>query len=153
VDYHRLADGGYAGLVDQSQWQGRPGWPAGIPGGFKATRNGYWPHLYSAVCWDGQTWVVAWVRAKMRGMALVDFDVFASRVDPKTMMPVGDTVLVAGGSDEPGTQSEPMLAGLGAGRALLVCKRVDADGRVRLAARILAGGPVTGPARIAPGKT
>jgi len=152
VDYHQLADGGYAGLLDRAQWKGRPGWPAGAPGGFKATQNGYWPHLYSAVCWDGRTWVAAWVRAKMREMALADFDLFAGRVDPKTMMPVGEPVLVAGGPAEPGTQSKPTLTGLGAGRSLLVYKSVVADGQVRVMACLLAGGPVTGPERIEPRK-
>jgi hypothetical protein len=147
-----LADGGFAGLVDRSQWKGHKGWPAGRPGGFSVTENGYWPHMYSAVCWDGKTWVVAWVRGKMSGMNLTDMDIFACRVDPKTMMPTGEPVLVAGGDAEPGTQTRPALAALGDGVSLLVYVNAAPDGSVRIIGRTLAAGPLTGPERVAPVK-
>lgn len=143
-----LANGGFAGLLDRSQWKGRKGWPEGIPGGFKDTENGYWPSACSTVCWDGQTWVTAWVRAKVRGPT--DLDIFACRVDAATMMPIGEPVLVGGGSDEPGVQTQPSLIGLGNGSSALVYLSVKADGQVRVMSRLLSGGPTNGPARVEP---
>jgi hypothetical protein len=137
-------------LLDRAQWKGRKGWPAGIPGGFKTTENGYWPHLYSTVCWDGRSWVAAWVRGRMSGMNLVDHDVFASRVDPETMMPIGEPVLVAGGDAEPGAQTVPALAAGTDGRSLLVYLCGQPDGTAQLRARVLSGGPERGVARVMP---
>lgn len=145
-----LADGGYAGLVDRARWKGKKGWPAGIPGGFKDTENGYWPGRLSTVCWDGKTWVVAWERNRVRGP--VDTDIFACRVDPETMMPVGEPVLAAGGSGEPGVQLQPVILSLGDGRSVLIYAAVQSDGQVKTMARILAGGAVIGPARVEPKK-
>lgn len=147
-DYHQLADGGFAGLLDRAQWKGHKGWPAGRPGGFHTTENGYWPHLYSAAAWDGKTWVAVWVRAKLDGMSLVDHDVFACRIDPETMMPTSEPVLVAGGNAEPGSQSVPALTGLGDGKSLLAYQLVGEDGRSQVAIRVLGGGPLRGPARV-----
>ncbi len=147
-DYQQLADGGFAGLLDRAQWKGHKGWPAGRPGGFHTTENGYWPHLYSALAWDGKSWVAVWVRAKLDGMSLVDHDLFACRVDPETMMPTWEPVLVAGGEAEPGSQSVPALAGLGEGTSVLVYQLVGQDGRSQVAVRVLGGGPVRGPARV-----
>ncbi len=143
-----LADGGFAGIVDSSQWKGRKGWPAGIPGGFKRTANGYWPHLYSTVCWDGQAWLVAWVRGKLNYVSIYDHDIFVLRVDPATMMPTSPPALAAGGDAEPGSKTAPVLASLGNGSSLLVYQAVQSDGRMLLAARLLAGGPPTGPKRV-----
>ncbi|MCK5849912.1 MAG: hypothetical protein KAH23_03275 [Kiritimatiellae bacterium] len=148
TDYHELADGGFAGLVDCAQWEGRKGWPAGIPGGFKKTANGYWPHLYSSVCWDGRAWVVAWVRGKLNYVSIYDHDIFALRIDPSTMMPTSEPALVAGGDVELGSKTAPVLASLGKGSSLLVYQAVQSDGRMLIAARILAGGPAAGPDRI-----
>jgi hypothetical protein len=143
--HEELADGGFAGLLDRAQWKGHKGWPEGIPGGFKTTENGYWPHLYSAVCWDGRTWVAAWVRSRI---GFTDFDIFACRVDPATMMPIGEPSLAAGGDGEPGIQTQPVLVGLGEGTSALVYLAVQQDGRVLVMARLLAGGATTGPARV-----
>lgn len=145
-----LADGGFAGVVDRTQWRGAKGWPAGIPGGFKDTQNGYWPGAYSSVCWDGKTWVVAWICYKVRGAP--DLDVFACRVDPATMMPTSEPVLVAGGAAEPGIQTEPVILGLGDGASALFYLAVQPDGQIKVMSRLLAGGPLTGPARVEPKK-
>jgi hypothetical protein len=145
-----LADGGFAGVVDRAQWKGRKGWPEGIPGGFKSTQNGYWPGIHSSVCWDGKTWTVAWIRYKLHGAS--DSDIFASRVDPATMMPTGEPVLVAGGAEEPGVQTQPAIVGLGDGASVLVYLSVQPDGHIRVMARLLAGGAYTGPARVEPAK-
>jgi hypothetical protein len=150
VDFQQLADGGFAGLLDRAQWRGSKGWPAGAPGGFKDTQNGYWPGRHSAVCWDGKSWVVAWVRNKVHGPT--DSDIFACRVDAATMMPTGEPVLAAGGADEPGVQTQPALLSLGDGTSALFYLAVQTDGRIKLMARLLAGGAITGPARVEPPK-
>ncbi len=147
-NYDQLADGGFAGLLDQAQWKDQRGWPAGRPGGFRTTANGYWPHLYSSVTWDGTSWVAVWVRAKLDGMNLVDHDLFACRMDPETMMPTSEPVLVAGGDAEPGSQTKPALVALDKGRSLLVYQQVDEDGQSRVAMRVLDGGATCGPARV-----
>ncbi len=143
MDYHRLADAGIVGVVDAATWKGKPGWPAGIPGGFKGTDSGYWPHLYSTVACDGKTYLVAWVRAKMQGVQLVDFDIFGQRVSPETMMTIEKPVgLVVG----PGARSEPALVSLGDGKTLLVWQEVQPDGSIKVAACFVAGGStVSGP--------
>ncbi|MBA4388182.1 MAG: hypothetical protein C0404_09390 [Verrucomicrobia bacterium] len=147
VSYDVDAEGGFAGVLDSTHWKGRKGWPAGAPGGFKDTENGYWPSLYSTVCWDGKTWVAAWVRSKT---GATDSDIFACRVDPATMMPTGEPVLVAGGDEEPGVQTEPVLVGLGDGVSVLVYLSVLRDGRISVMARLLAGGALAGPERVEP---
>lgn len=145
-----LADGGFAGLLDRSTWKGRKGWPKGAPGGFKNTESGYWPGHNSTVCWDGKTWLAAWERKKVQ--SVTDLDIFACRVDPATMMPTGGPVLVAGGAAEPGIQSHPVLVGLGDGTGVLFYLAVQDDGQLRMLARMLTGGALTGPARVEPGK-
>ncbi|MBA4387786.1 MAG: hypothetical protein C0404_07385, partial [Verrucomicrobia bacterium] len=150
VGSDELADGGFAGVLDRAQWKGRKGWPAGIPGGFKNTENGYWPGIHSSVCWDGKTWTAVWIRNKVHGAA--DTDIFASRVDPATMMPTGEPVLVAGGAEEPGVQTQPAVVGLGDGTSVLVYQSVQPDGRIKVMARLIAGGALTGPARVEPAK-
>jgi DNA-binding beta-propeller fold protein YncE len=144
----QITEGGYASVVDHVQWKGRKGWPAGTKGGFKDTENGYWPGLYSSLAWDGKSWVVAWVRYRVRDSG--DADLFACRVDPETLMATSDPVLVAGGAAEPGAQTQPALVGIGNGASLLVYQAVPADGRARLLARLLTGGSITGPARLEP---
>jgi hypothetical protein len=142
-----LADGGYAGLLDSAKWKGKKGWPAGARGGFKGTENGYWPSAGTAVCWDGKTWVAAWVRTRI---ADGDKEIFASRVDPATMMPIGEPALVAGGEAEPGGQARPALIGIGDGTSALVYLAVQPDGQIVPSARLLAGGAIAGPARVDP---
>lgn len=153
VNYNQLADGGFAGLVDRAQWKGRKGWPAGAPGGFKGTENGYWPHVYSAVIWDGKTWVVTWVRARMHWINLVEHEIFASRIDPETMMPIGNPVQVAGGVSEPGSHTKPSLASTGNGTSLIVYNMIDDSGKIQVAAKFIWGGATKGPPRVEPLKT
>jgi hypothetical protein len=153
VNYHQLADGGFAGLVDRAQWKGKKGWPAGAPGGFKGTENGYWPHQYSSVTWDGKTWVVTWVRARMHWINLVAHEIFACRVDPETMMPTGNPVQVAGGISEGGSHTQPSIASAGDGSSLMVYHVIDDTGRIQLAGKFIWGGALKGPARIEPLKS
>lgn len=149
-----VADGGFAGLLDSAKWKGRKGWPAGIPGGLKETENGYWPHLYSAVAWDGRSWVTAWVRSRMgdrmSGLNLTDRDIFACRVDAVTMMPVNVPLPAAGGVPEPGMQTLPSIASCGDGRSLLVYLCGQADGSAQLRARFAGGGAHAGTVRVEP---
>jgi hypothetical protein len=147
INYEELVDGGFAGTVDCPKWKGHKGWPAGRPGGFKRTESGYWPHLYSSVCWDGKAWLVVWVRGKLDFVSIVDHDIFALRVDPATMMNTSAPALIAGGDKEPGSKSVPALASLGDGNSLLVYQAVQEDGRTLVAARLVGGGAPTGPPR------
>jgi hypothetical protein len=147
MNYADVVDGGYASVVDAPKWRGHKGWPAGRPGGFKKTESGYWPHLYSSVCWDGKAWLVVWVRGKLDFVSIYDHDIFALRVDPATMMNTSVPTLIAGGDDEPGSKSVPALASLGDGNSLMVYQAVQPDGRTLVAARLLTGGAATGPPR------
>lgn len=150
VDFVELARGGFYGLLDVAQWKDRPGWPATWRGDFTATRNGYWPRVYSALAWDGKTWVAAFVRSRMEGLALVDDDIFGCRIDPETMMATSEPALLAGGTAEPGSQSTPSIATLDDGTCLLAYQAVDRRGISRVAARFIAGGPLKGPPRTEP---
>lgn len=145
LDYSQICQGGYASLLDRATWKGHKSWPAGLPGGFKDTEDGYWPGVYTSVAWDGKSWVVAWTRYRVRTAS--DTDIFACRVDPATMMATSGPILVAGGADEPGAQTSPALAGLGDGYTLLVYQEVRSDGHLHIVCRLLSGGPTSAPAR------
>jgi DNA-binding beta-propeller fold protein YncE len=140
-----ILDGGvFAGMLDKAPREKNGSSPSS-----KATGNGYWPSYYSTVCWDGKTWVAAWDRLHLESSRR---EIFACRVDPVTMMPVGQPVRVAGGPAEPGTQTNPHLYGLGNGTSVLSYWHAAPDGKAKTIIRVLAGGALSQAPRIEPSK-
>lgn len=150
VEPDQVASGGFAGLLDSAKQKGHKGWPAMASGAFEGTQNGYWPHLYSGLTWDGKTWVAVWVRAKLNGSMLEGQDLFACRIDSDTMMPDPEPMAVDAGDDRIGVHTRPVLASTGGGISLLAYTTAGADGNPRVACRFLTGGKHSSQARVVP---
>ncbi len=137
ADYDAIANGGLKGLVDHATWRNRKGWPAGIPGGFKGTDNGYWPYMYSCPAWVGGRWLVVWVRARLRERYFIGaHDVFATLVDASSMKPLLAPLTVAAGG-EGVTRTAPVVASDGNSLALVAYRVARRDGSVVVGLRLL----------------
>lgn len=93
-----------------------------------------WPMDESAVAWDGKQFIAVWQRYHLEKVVMfADCDIIASRVDGfKPLDP--DGVKVAAAAER---EMKPTLASTGAGNLLCAYERYGADGKVRVAARVL----------------
>ena len=93
-----------------------------------------WPKDESAAAWDGKQFVAVWQRFHLEKVVMfANCDIIASRLDGlKPLDP--DGVPVAADAER---AMRPALASNGAGNLLCVYEKYGADGKVRVAARVL----------------
>jgi hypothetical protein len=129
------ADGRVRNCLDAARWRNHPGWPSGMPGGFKSTHEGTWPSGRVAAAWNGRSILVAWTRAHIADKSrLTNRDLYLRRVTREWSYPDAGKIAVATG---PTDETNPALAAGAPGRAILAWERVLPEGGMEIRYRLL----------------
>ncbi len=116
------ADSRVVNCLDAAQWRNHPGWPMGMRGGLKGTRDDVWPSGRTAAAFNRRSLVVVWTRAHLvDNRRLANRDLYLTRVLPDWGLVDRPPVkLVAGGTEE----SNPVLCAGRPGQTLLAYEKV-----------------------------
>jgi hypothetical protein len=129
------ADGRIRNCLDAARWRSHAGWPSGMPGGFKSTREGTWPSGRVAAAWNGRSILVAWNRAHIADKSrLKNRDLYLRRVTRDWTYPERHKIAIAAG---PTDEINPELSAGKPGYALLAYEMVNPRGGIEIRYRLV----------------